>query len=158
MRSFFASFVSPCSMIYFSMSMNCSHRLWNPWCCSFAFFHLCTLSIGISIGIGIGKVIVVVAIVPVLPMAMVVALGIGSFFLFSSRVIQDFLNVLKTSRVPSNTDCKFHHYHNHTILCDHYSNHVTNLYLHVSLFPGALSPLTYWCKTYIITCSQTHSS
>jgi hypothetical protein len=23
--------------------------------------------------------------------------------------------------------------------------------LHVSLFPGALSPLTYWCKTYKIT-------
>jgi hypothetical protein len=97
-------------MIYFGMSMNCSHRLWNSWRCSFAFFHLCTL----GIGIGIGKVIVVVAIVPVLPMAMVVALEIGSFFLFSSRVMQDFLNVLKTSYVPSNTDCKFHHYHNHT--------------------------------------------
>jgi len=46
-------------------------------------------------------------------MAMVVALEIGSFFLFSSRVIQDFLNVLNTLYVPSNTDCKFHHYHNH---------------------------------------------
>jgi len=40
---FFASFVSPCHMIYFGM--NCNHLLWNPSCCSFAFSPLCALSI-----------------------------------------------------------------------------------------------------------------
>ena len=39
---FLASFVFPCSMVYFGI--NCNNPLWNSWCCSFA-SPLCTLSI-----------------------------------------------------------------------------------------------------------------
>jgi hypothetical protein len=48
--------------------------------------------------------VIAIEIEPVLPMAMVVALEIGSFFFFSFRVVHNFLNILQTSSLPSNTD------------------------------------------------------